>query len=176
MKAITLWPEWAWAICALGKNVENRTWRPTLRNCEQFAIHAGNSFGGYLASGLTIEDIFEPVFEMASRAGWSLGYQRTGNLIKGRHESSQASIEQEISKIPTGKVVAITTLLGVRDPSKGGNGVWPWWAEDQYGWMLRDTVVLPRPVLAKGCRSLWYMPDDVLDAVTQQICGQSAGR
>ena len=47
LRALTLWPEWAWAVCHLGKNVENRSW-PIPRGMvgETIAIHAGARFGG----------------------------------------------------------------------------------------------------------------------------------
>ena len=44
MKALTLTPEWAWAVTALDKRVENRTWRPPERMIGQrIAIHAGKA-------------------------------------------------------------------------------------------------------------------------------------
>jgi hypothetical protein len=39
MKAITLRPYWAWAVCHAGKRVENRTW--ATRHRGPLAIHAG---------------------------------------------------------------------------------------------------------------------------------------
>jgi hypothetical protein len=41
MKALTLRPKWAHAICYEGKDVENRSWRPTVEEGELLAIHAG---------------------------------------------------------------------------------------------------------------------------------------
>lgn len=54
MRALTLLQPWAYAICAKGKDVENRTWKGTLRVGEDFAIHAGlgwdfSTVGGQLA-------------------------------------------------------------------------------------------------------------------------------
>lgn len=31
LRALTLWPEWAYAVCHLGKNIENRQWVPPRR-------------------------------------------------------------------------------------------------------------------------------------------------
>lgn len=41
MKALTVWPEWAWAIVHAGKNVENRTWAPgqMLLSSESIWVH-----------------------------------------------------------------------------------------------------------------------------------------
>ena len=44
MKALTLHAPWAWAICFLGKRVENRTWAPPSGMIgKRFAIHAGSA-------------------------------------------------------------------------------------------------------------------------------------
>lgn len=45
--ALTLWPEWAYAVAHLGKDVENRSWPPpqtVIR--KRIAIHGGASIGG----------------------------------------------------------------------------------------------------------------------------------
>ena len=46
--ALTLWPEWAYAITHLGKDVENRDWErlPTWLTGRYLAIHAGAHIGG----------------------------------------------------------------------------------------------------------------------------------
>ena len=41
LRALTLWPEWAWAIHHLDKRVENRGW--PIPAGEWFALHAGKS-------------------------------------------------------------------------------------------------------------------------------------
>jgi hypothetical protein len=42
VKAITLRHPWPWAILAMGKRIENRTWEPKgLRPGDRFAIHGG---------------------------------------------------------------------------------------------------------------------------------------
>jgi hypothetical protein len=44
MKAITIRHPWPWAICYMGKPLENRDWKPSpyqLKPGEKFAIHAG---------------------------------------------------------------------------------------------------------------------------------------
>ena len=47
MQAITLWPEWSWAILNLGKDVENRCWPlPPKLIGVALALHAGRNVGG----------------------------------------------------------------------------------------------------------------------------------
>lgn len=58
--AITLWPEWAYAVAHLGKNIENRTWEPPDGLLGQMiAIHGGVSIGGRASKkpGFAIEAI-----------------------------------------------------------------------------------------------------------------------
>lgn len=46
-RALTLWPEWVYAIVHLGKRIENRGWPPPESLIGQpFALHAGKSIGG----------------------------------------------------------------------------------------------------------------------------------
>lgn len=47
LRAITLWRPWPWAIIHLGKDVENRDWRPApslLAPGDCLAIHAGKAW------------------------------------------------------------------------------------------------------------------------------------
>lgn len=43
---LTLQQPWAWAICAAGKRIENRTWRPWCPPGTRLAIHAGKGWDG----------------------------------------------------------------------------------------------------------------------------------
>lgn len=41
------------------------------------------------------------------------------------------------------------------------------WFEGEYGWVLRDLVLLPEPVPCPGARKLWFVPDELLLRVRQ---------
>ena len=63
MKAITVYPEWAIAIRYLGKNIENRSWRPAEDHLgTRIALHAGMKYGGavydYQKAGKYLERVF----------------------------------------------------------------------------------------------------------------------
>lgn len=67
---ITLHPEWAWAF-HLGKDVENRTWRPPPSLTGRWlAIRAGAHVGGRPGRPSAVSG-FENVAYMARRAHWS---------------------------------------------------------------------------------------------------------
>ncbi|MCT7971102.1 ASCH domain-containing protein [Laspinema olomoucense] len=65
-KAITLQQPWAWAICRLGKNIENRSW-PTIHRGELY-IHAGRGWdatgAAWIAQNFNVE--VPPQNKMAS--------------------------------------------------------------------------------------------------------------
>ena len=45
------------------------------------------------------------------------------------------------------------------------------WFEGPFGWVLAETVVLPRPVPCGGSQGLWPLPEDVLAAVVGSMPG-----
>ena len=149
MKAITIRHPWTWAICYLGKPLENRGWKPSsaqLRVGEKFAIHAGK-----MPSLMEIRNAFEGM-------------------------SAMGAID-EFTKIPTlaqlrtqeSAIVAVETYGGHVGfhPSK--------WFSGLYGWKLlgeRDNVpliVLPEPVKCQGHQGLWNVPSDVLEKMRAQV-------
>jgi hypothetical protein len=149
MKAITIRHPWPWAICHLGKPIENRDWRPShvqLKVGEKFAIHAG---------------------KMPSVAEIS-------GAFAGMHAMDAID---EFTKVPTlaqlrtqeSAIVAVATFGGAvgLHPSK--------WFVGLYGWKLlgeRDDVpliVLPEPVKCRGAQGLWDVPSDVLELMRAQF-------
>jgi len=169
MKAITLWPEWAWAVCRLGKNVENRTWDSSLYMGEQFAIHAGMAFGGAKGERLTWRETFEPLVIMATRAGWRMSYDPKRHALEGYSTNKSATFSQSVVGIPTGSIVAVATFIGALRVPGDAPGEWPWWAEDQFGWTFDDLLILPEPVKCRGRQRLWNIPDDVMAKVESQL-------
>lgn len=170
MKVITLWPEWAWAVCKLGKDVENRTRQPpsTLKPGDLLAIHAGTYLGG-TQRHQSIGAIFEPVSVMARRAGWRLGTKAADNTIIGFSILTPTTFEKKVHEIPKGAVVTVTRYAGVLEPCKSPQGAWvPWWAGDQYGWKLEEVRTLVSPVSCRGQQGLWNLPPEIEEAVRGQ--------
>lgn len=137
MKALTIRIPWPWAICYLGKPLENRNWRPSptqLRPGEKFAIHAGK-----MPLAMEIREAFAGMAEMG--------------------------VIDETTKVPTlsqlrtqeSSIVAVATYgdaVGFH-PSK--------WFCGLYGWKLlgeRDNVpviVLPEPVKCRGMSMVGFL-------------------
>lgn len=75
--ALTLWPEWAWAIANLDKRVENRTWAPPISMVgKRIAIHSGASIGGRKGRVARREGL-SAMMSMAARACWKISSELT---------------------------------------------------------------------------------------------------
>lgn len=124
--ALTLWPEWAWAICHLDKRVENRTWAPGARLPvgSRLAIHAGKYIGGTL--GATDEGV-EAVRFMAR------GAQTVG-----------------IDRCTTSAIVAVVTIDGFDQEQRT-----KWDVPGLWHWRFRDVEVLATPIPCRGAQGLW---------------------
>lgn len=171
MRAITIWPEWVWAITRLGKNIENRT-RTThvLKPGDLLAIHAGAYLGGtqkYVRPAVA----FYPVQVMAARSGWRLGVEAADNSIIAYNTRTPSTVQDRIHTLPYGSVAAVATFGGVLEPGSVARGeeLWPWWASDQYGYILEKVQRLPTPVYCRGQQGLWTLPDNVLHEVVEQL-------
>jgi len=136
LKALTLWPEWAWAIVHLGKRVENRTWKPFLPVGTTFAIHAGKHLGGKpgAASAREAED---DVFSMYG-----------------------AQLPPGLRACPKSAIVCLATIAGYDQ-----DDVTPWDVPGLWHWRLTDVRVLVEPVPCHGRQGLWTVDGSVERAV-----------
>lgn len=138
MKALTLKHPWPWAICHLGKDIENRTWKPPASLIGRyFAIH-----GGAVPRGRAFQEM--------SDIGWALADDR--DMIPG------VTVQDTIMP----GIVAVVLLTGVVTASPS-----PWF-EGPYGWCLGDLFVLPEPVACKGAQGLWDVPEGHVEEIRRQ--------
>lgn len=167
-RALTLWPEWAYAIVHLGKRVENRGWMPrTTLIGQPLAIHAGKAIGG---GGRDPRIDVGAMLQIASDAGHRWDGKRIGDL---RGPQYNRLLDEVIAGIRamSSAVVCISTLAGVL-PKRPRN-FHGYHAPDSYGWKLENVIVLQEPVTVKGARGLWLLPDDVLACVREQLGNRS---
>lgn len=138
LQALTLWPEWAWAVSQLGKDVENRAWpKPPFALVGRcLAIHAGKRVGG----GVSTPD--EALEVMLATAEFALGARPDA---------------PDLADVPTSAIVAVVRIgeVGFGLPS-------PWSAPE--GWQLgfSDIAVFPAPLPCSGHQGLWQVPAEVL--------------
>lgn len=142
LRALTLTPEWAWAVCHLGRRVENRTWAPPRAIVGQrIAIHAGKARPDWDAVDL-----------MAGCAGWRV--QRYAHV----YERPGERLVFPGAKLTRGAIVATALLRGAREVSQRAAVGWecgPWC------WDLDDVQVLSTPVPCTGALGLWRVSAEV---------------
>lgn len=156
MKAVTLWPEWAWAILHLDKRHENRGWQPPESlHGERLALHAGKTIGGGEEKPA---EAFEAVVGMAERAGWDV--TRAGDGYRFEKDDRVVTLGS-LSEIVTGSIVGTVVLSGAPVP---GVRV-PWGVPGQWAWPLRDVSALRHPIPHRGALGLWQVPDAVAGVV-----------
>lgn len=151
-RALTLWPEWAWAILYLDKRVENRGW--ALPIGEWIGLHAGKSIGGRPGK-FGIGDGVDSLAEMARRAGWGVA----GTYRRATFASSDRNVVWELGAVPTSAIVGAIRVVSVDAPNQGDLGGWR--VPDAHGNRL-EVRPLARPVPMRGALGLWALPPDCL--------------
>ena len=151
MKALTLRHPFSWAICCAMKRIENRTWSPSLRIGEKFAIHGGRWPIGAdnKAHGAKDQEYVEEIADTIRE----LGGQK---LIP-----TEVLTLRALSRY-TG-IVAVATYGGTVTASDS-----PWFC-GPIGWVMTDVLVLPEPVACRGAQGLWEVPADVLEKMRAQV-------
>jgi len=183
MKAITLWPEWAFAIARLDKRIENRTWEPPrslIGTGEQIAIHAGKSIGGRPTASAR-EDGLAGLVDMAHLAGWSIephspaadgtvpvNVDSLGTLDKLYDVFYADSHRLGAPAIHCSSIVALARIEKVCRFQSGD----PWYV-GPLGWRLVEVHPLAVPVGGvRGGQRLWELPPDIeREAIRQSRAG-----
>ncbi len=144
MKALTLWPEWAWAIVHLGKNVENRRWviPPGL-----YCLHAGMRFGGRGKHPAHKRYATDVVFRTA------LNEQLTD-------EQYHMAYKMKPDDIPFGSIVGVIRVTGHTHPNDIPEHL-AWHDGYSIANHIELVSVLPTPIPCKGALGLWTVPTDI---------------
>lgn len=154
MRALTLWPEWAWMVAHCGKDVENRGWGPPPWILgHRLAIHAGRNVGGKPGAAAYREGT-DAVRGMAARAG--LDPSPLADWLNDLHRGLSNA---------TSAILAVATISA--PPAVGSSSGWA--VPGANHWILGDVVVLPEPVRCRGAQGLWVLPRDVEAAVLSQM-------
>jgi hypothetical protein len=156
MRAITLMHPWAWAICCLGKNIENRSWAPSLQIGEKFAIHGGRWPLGADECAHGTADL-EYVAEIVE----TVRVLKEEGLCKIDGPVSLRTLSAYVG------IVAVATFGGIIE-HEGPIADSPWFS-GPVGWILKDVLVLPQAVPCRGERGMWTVPDDVLGRMREQF-------
>lgn len=163
LRALTLWPEWAFAIHHLGKRVENRTWK--IPKDEWIMLHAGKQIGGRASE---LHNGIHALRYMAAQAGWTSswhGHIHSAWTIQFSHSTHTCTSAHDPSAVPDACNPILTShILGAfrvthHDmPFKGD--ISGWRVLHQVGNVF-DYRPLATPVPCKGAQGLWHVPDEV---------------
>lgn len=165
MKALTLWPEWAWAVCFLDKRVENRTWKPPASLIGQrIGIHAGARIAGKWepftlaapsrARYLGILEAVRALVDPARAAGWQERSEEDGirSFTRGDRTARLIPFEGGRDVIVTSALVATAVLTSADQKQRTG-----WDYPGAWHWRLADVVVLDPPRPMRGKQGLWEL-------------------
>jgi hypothetical protein len=164
-RCLTLWPEWAWAILALGKRVENRGW--ALPVGEWFGLHAGARIGGTGSQG-AIRNGIDAVITASTRAGWR--WRSAMNTPMEIDAKKMAVIGathgQIVRKVPTSQIVGLFRVDLVHLPGQGPADGWR--VPDQFGNVFRFRP-LASPITCGGAQGLWRADEKVADELRRAL-------
>lgn len=142
MKAITLWPEWAYAIQKLGKDGENRSWRlPQSMIGQWVAIHAG----------------VRPVHAQPGSVRW-------GELC-AFHESIKAIGVHGHASLADSIRGHIVQIVRFGEPTQSSRSKWA--SDGAWFWPIVNRITI-EPVPCKGAQGLWDVPAEVMDRLRAQ--------
>ncbi|MCK5652606.1 MAG: hypothetical protein KAJ42_14555 [Gemmatimonadetes bacterium] len=155
--AITLYPEWAFAIAWLGKDIENRPWQPSIRHVgTPIAIHAG-------ATRRPTQ--MEAALSIAHEAGVKATFSAPDSVLFPEGDSTRNR------HIMTRGIVAVATLARVVDNHES-----PWFFRPvpgdrpNFGWVLKNVVSFDCPVdVPKGQLGLWKLKPPLRDEIRRML-------
>lgn len=153
MRALTLIQPWGYAIEHLGKNVENRSWKPPDAMLGRYlAIHCGKKLDretveDLRADGHTIDDAkvhLGAITAIARLAGWVEGegfFDHERTVLGSRWCNGALGVPQS----PEVDLSIVTSR---------------WWA-GPIGWVLDSVRPLRSPVPCNGALGLWTVPPQI---------------
>ncbi len=158
MRAITLYPWYAWAVEVLDKTIENRGWRAPFEVGEWVAIHAGvRRLSGDRSDASPLMQFVADL----SGAGWHVTLLGAGDLAVERAGERHVYSDARAAR---GAVVVVASYAG-----QGMDGTPPWGRPGCWRWRLANRMPLPRPVGARGQQGVWRLPPAVIEGIRGQV-------
>jgi len=180
LRAVSLWPEWIYAITCLNKRVENRSWTaPRSMIGTRIGIHAGKSFGGINKRPARM--YFEPVVELGVNAGYTFRELYTSDVFhiwsgfRVWDSDGKEKFPMDTRLLPRGALVATALLKSSsflyagRSSYEDGTPATAWSAEGNYGWQLEDVRLLEDPIFMRGNQGVWKVKPEYFDEIESQI-------
>lgn len=166
--AITLWPEWAWAVCHLGRDVvplPERALRSVLDTVgsRPVAVYAS----AHEPHGQRVRVCrMHALITRADRAGWRMTTDPHNGNREFRHQDSRHATVMSYEGPPVGAIVAVARV-------RRGTTYSPWANPGLASLELVAVQVLPVPVfiMQPHPERVWYLPEQADIAVSQVLEG-----
>lgn len=140
--AITIWPEWAYAILQLGKDVELRTW-PCWRSLvgQDIVLHAGAHVGGPGPKAEGRANVRHFLLRVAAATGHAPppGLGEAVAPLRGRFAG----------------------LAQLGEPTLTHPSPWADPDGQVWAWPLLERRALVEPIPHRGAQGLWRVPDEL---------------
>jgi len=172
MQAVTVRPEYAFAMLSLGKRIENRGFTPQGLIGSRIALHVGKSVGGTPTKPSIARGFRELACDMV-RCGYLaapvwfkgeeplLAWQPLGDTIR---KSSHVLRDGDLLKSAIFATARLETFKG-QVPA----GYCPLWARPSFEWwVLEDFAPLPEPIPCRGQQGLWTVPEEIASKIREQ--------
>lgn len=150
-RALSLWPEWPYAIVHLDKDLECRgSDIPRTMRGQRFALHAGAHVGGRPGKNARLDGLAALIGTAAESAGWQVTPGR-GFVVLAKGD--------KVVKLDPNKDIVISAIVAtvvvretIRPMDKPKR---PWHVPGQWGWVLEDMQVLATPIPCGGMQGFW---------------------
>jgi hypothetical protein len=140
IRGLTFRQPWLYAIKEMGKDRENRTWKP-YRPPTHIALHGG-----------VYDESKKYKRDLARAFVWM-----TENVPGATKQYLESRIYTWDDTVMTG-IVGIMPYRGYDLPTAATS---PWHLEGQWGWRIEDVVWLPEAIPCSGAQGLWTLPTAV---------------
>lgn len=145
MKAITIKQPWAHLICSGIKDIENRTWPTKFRGL--VLVHASAKSSGKMIDLLTDEQ-----YDYVKKSGW------------------KPSTDMPLSAI-IGSVEIVDCFINYKSIWAEKTDGYDFDSPIIYNWVLKNPIMFPEPIPAKGRLSFWDYPNIL--AKHEEMVGES---
>lgn len=158
--AVTLWPEWAFAVVRLGKRVENRDFALGRRHA-WLAIHAGAHVGGRAARWARAAGLRALRDEAAPR-----GHDVEPSQVTYGDGCVGVTVDGSAAAIATSAIVAVARFAGSQAPPH--SKLPPWGRAGYHHWII-ETVRTFDPIGGvRGNVGLWRCDPHIVEQIRER--------
>jgi len=172
MQAISVRPQWAYAMLYLGKRVENRDFAPEALLGRRIAFHAGKKIGDTTSLPSTARGLRELAVDMVganflAAPVWLKGEEPFLAWQPLGANDLKSSRILRADDCPTSCIFA-TAIIGELVPPVPDADTPPWSRKGKHWWILDDFQALPEPIPCSGQRGVWTVQEEMAKEIERQ--------